>query len=130
MPSISASPSDIPQLNKQIEIDFKVLIAFANANVLDSGVLIFAHFADPEVFKSIHNWAYTEDFYVAEDWFGMNDLDVQSPTNPSELVICYLLHPFQLLPSFFHLCSPNSSVHCLFRLANSSSRCLFVMNLF
>ena len=89
MPSISASSSDVPQWNKRSSTYFEVLFAFASANLHDNGVLVLAHSADPEVSSSIHNWAHTEEFYVAEDWFGMNDLDLQSPTNPSELVIAF-----------------------------------------
>ena len=89
MPNISASLSDIPHWNKRSSSYFEVLFAFANANLHDDGVLVFAHPADPEVSSSIYNWAHTEEFYVAEDWFGMNDLDLQSPTNPAELVIVF-----------------------------------------
>ena len=69
------------------------MFAFANANLHDDNVLVFAHTVDPDVSRSIHNWAHTEEFYVAEDWFGMNDLDLQSPNTPSELVIPLYAHP-------------------------------------
>jgi hypothetical protein len=49
---------------------FEVLFAFAKANLHDDGVLVFAYAAEPEVSREIHNWAHTEEFYVAEDWFG------------------------------------------------------------
>ena len=114
VPSISASSSDVPQWNKRTDSYFEVLFAFASANLHDNGILVFAHSADPEVSKSIHNWADREDFYVAKRLVGMYDLNFQSPPKPSELVICYFLHPFQLLPCFFHLYSPNSTVHFLF----------------
>ena len=130
MPSILASPSDVPQWNKRTDTYFDILFAFASANLHDIGVLVFAHSADPEDSTSIHNWAHTKKFYVAEDWFGMNDLDLLLPTNLSELVIPYLLHPLHLVLCFFHLYSLDSTVHFLFRLASFSSRCLFVMNLF
>jgi hypothetical protein len=89
VPGISASSSDVPQWNMRSSSYFEVLFAFAKANLHDDGVLVFAHAADPEVSREIHNWAHTEEFYVAEDWFGMNDLDLQSPTSRSELVICF-----------------------------------------
>lgn len=89
MPGISASSLDVPQWNMRSSSYFEVLFAFAKANLHDDGVLVFAHAADPEVSREIHNWAHTEEFYVAEDWFGMNDLDLQSPTSRSELVICF-----------------------------------------
>ena len=74
-------------------------VSFANANLHDDGVLVAAN---PEVSRSIHNWAHTEEFYVAKDWFGMNDLDLQSPTNPSELVMFFCFCPS--LICLFFLC--------------------------
>jgi hypothetical protein len=124
VPGISASSSDVPLWNTRSSTYFEVLFAFANANLHDDGVLVFAHAADPEVSRSIHNWAHTMDFYVAEDWFGMSDLDLQSPSNPSELVLLLGLHPFSLIVSFFCFCFPNSSLHNFCRLANFSSRYL------
>ena len=100
VPAISSSSSDVPQWNKRSSTYVEVLFAFANANLHDDGVLVFAHATHPDVSRSIHKWAHTEDFYVAEDWFGTNDLNLQSPTNPSELVISFLPHSFVNL-SFF-----------------------------
>ena len=85
VPSISASSSEISQWNTRSSNYFEVLFAFASANLHDDGVLVFTHATDPEVSRLIHNWAHIEEFYVTEDWFGMNDLVFQSPTNPSEL---------------------------------------------
>ena len=89
MPNISSSSLDVPQWNKRSSTYLEVLFAFAIANLHDDGVLVFAHAADPEVSRSIYNWTHTKNFYIAEDWFGMNDLDLQSPTNPSKLVIAF-----------------------------------------
>ena len=130
MPSISASSSDVSQRNKRFSTYFEVLFAFANANLHDDGVLVLAHAVDPEFSRSIHNWTHIEKFYVAEDWFGMNDLDLQSPTNPSELENHFLLHLFSFLSYFFHLCIPNSTVQISYRLASSSARCLCIMSPF
>ena len=66
---------------------------------------MLAHAADPEVFRSIHNWVLTEELYVAEDWFGMNDLDFQLPTNPFVMVITFRLHMFSILSFFFQFVS-------------------------
>jgi len=82
---------------------FEVLFAFAKANLHDDGVLVFSHAADPDVSREIHNWAHTDEFYVAEDWFGMNDLDLQSPTSPSDLVISLLPRLFFHLPLFLEI---------------------------
>jgi hypothetical protein len=96
----------------------------------DDGVLVFSHAADLDVSRKIHNWAHTDEFYVAEDSFGMNDLDLQSPTSPSDLVISLL--PRLIFPCFFFLniCIPNSNIWNFVRLASSSSKCSFVINLF
>ena len=77
----------VPQWNTRSSTYFEVLFAFAHANLHDDGVLVFAHIFDPDMSRLIHNWAHTEEFYVAKDSFGMNDLDLRSPTTPSELVI-------------------------------------------
>ena len=131
MPSISASSSDVPHWNKRSSNDFEVLFAFASANLHDGGVLTFAHAADHEVSRSIHNWAHTEEFYVAEDWFGMNDLDLQSPTNSFELVIPFRIHPFSFLP-FFSFIYVFLILPFIFscRFASSSSSCLCVTSPF
>ena len=105
VPIISASSSDVPQWNNRSSTYFEVCFAFATANLHDNGVLVLAHAADSEVSRSIHNWAHREDFYVAEDWFSMNDLDLQSPTNPFEMVILFWLHMFSILSSFFQFFS-------------------------
>ena len=60
------------------------LFAFAKANLHDNNVIVFGYFADRDVSRAIHHWVRTKDFYVAEDWFGMNDLDFKSPMNSSE----------------------------------------------
>ena len=67
MPNISASSLDVPQWNKRSSNYFEVLFAFAIANLYDDDIIVFAHAADPNVSRSIHNWAHTEEFYVAED---------------------------------------------------------------
>jgi hypothetical protein len=67
VPGISASSSDVPQWNIRSATYVEILFAFANANLHNDGVLVFAHSADPEVLRSIHNWAHTEEFYVAKD---------------------------------------------------------------
>ena len=94
MLSISTSSSDVPQWNKRSSTYFEVLFAFTNANLHDDSVLVFAYAIDFDVSRSIHNWTHTEEFYVAEDWFDMNDLDLQSFTNPSELVNFFCPHQF------------------------------------
>ena len=52
---ISTSLSDVPALNKRSSTYFEVLFVFAIANLHDDVVLVFAHAADPEVFRSVYN---------------------------------------------------------------------------
>lgn len=73
---------------------FEVLFAFVNANLYNDGVIVFTHCVDPDVSRVIYNWAHTKDFYIAKDWFGMNDFDLQFLMNPSELLNSCSPHPF------------------------------------
>ena len=130
VPGISASPSDVPLWNKRSSSYFEVLFAFADANLHDDGVLVLVHPADYEVNSEIHNWAHTEKFYVAEEWFGMNDLDLQSPTTPSDLVIPFYPHLSCSCFFFVYFSNHNSKVWIFDRLASSSSRFSFVLNQF
>ena len=76
VPRISASSSDVFASNRRSSTYFEDFFALTNSNLYDDGVIVFAHSADPAVFRLIYDWTHTEDFYVAEDWFGMNDLNL------------------------------------------------------
>ena len=83
VPNIS---TDVPTWNKLHELYYECLFAFAKSNLYDHGVLVLAHCASANVSKSILNWAHTYNFHLTEDWFRMNDLDLQSPFVPSGVV--------------------------------------------
>ena len=83
VPNIS---TDVPTWNKLHESYYECLFAFAKSNLYDHGAFFFAHCASASVSKIVFYWAHTYDFYVAEDWFGMNDLDLQSHVVPSGVV--------------------------------------------
>jgi hypothetical protein len=109
VPNIS---TDVPAWNKLHESYYECLFAFAKSNLYDHGVLVLAHCASASVSKSILDWAHTYDFYLAEDWFGMNDLDLQSPFVPSGVVSTS--HSLSLLKCFsfhFHLNFKSFSFH-------------------
>jgi hypothetical protein len=86
---------------------YECLFAFAKFNLYDHGVFVLAHCASASVSWIVFYWAHTYDLYVAEDWFGMNDLDLQSLVVPSgvvsnsmsltTLMYCILFHFFQVL---------------------------------
>ena len=86
VPNIS---TDVPDWNKLHDSYYECLFAFAKSNLYDHGVLVIVHCASASVSRLIFDWAHTYDFYVAEDWFGMADLDLQSPVDPSGVVRPY-----------------------------------------
>lgn len=90
---ISTSFLDVHAWYKRFVTYFEVLFAFANTNLHNDGIIVFAHAADRDVSRSIHNWAHREDFYIAKYWFSMNNLDLQSPTVSSELISPCILPP-------------------------------------
>lgn len=96
----------------------------------DNDIIVFVHVAHLDISMLIYNCAYTEDFYVAEDWYSMNDIDLQSPAHPSILVVFYNSHPFLFLPCFLH--PKFLTIPCTFRADPqvSSSRWSCVMNMF
>ena len=75
VPNIS---TDVPAWNKLHESYYECFFAFAKSNLYDYGVLVLAHCASAGVSRIIFNWVHTYDLYITEDWFGMNDLDLQS----------------------------------------------------
>ena len=99
VPHISTSCEDIPPWNRCNASYFGALFAFVKKNLHDDSVIVFTHAADLKVHAEIYDWAHTESWYVAEEWFGMNDLDLQSPTNPTR-VVCYFSSKFISLKFF------------------------------
>jgi hypothetical protein len=131
VPNIS---TDVPAWNKLHDSYYECLFAFAKSNLYDQGVLVLAHCASATVSRSILDWAHTYDFYVAEDWFGMNDLDLQSPFNPSGVVSNSPSLPLSYWISFqfqfnFNSISFQFGIHC-FILGSSASRFFFVLTPF
>ena len=126
VPNIS---TEVPVWNKLHESYYECLFAFAKSNLYDHGVVVLAHCASASVSRLIFDWAHTYDFYVAEDWFGMADLDLQNPVVPSGVVsnslssnphlFCFSFDEFSLMKSY-----------SFFRLENSVSRFLFVLTPF
>ena len=104
VPNIS---TDVPAWNKLHESYYECLFAFAKSNLYDHGVLVLAHCASASVSMTVFYWAHIDDFYVAEDWFDMNDLDLQLLVVPSGvvsismsitmLIHCFSFHFFRVL---------------------------------
>ena len=83
---VSNISTDVPVWNKLHASYYECLYAFAKSNLYDHGVFVFAHCENASVSRLIFDWAHTYDFYVAKDWFGMADLDLQSLVVPSGVV--------------------------------------------
>ena len=104
VPNIS---NDVHAWNKLHEFYYECLCAFAKTNLYDYDVLVLAHCANATVSRIVFDWAHTYDFYTAEDWFGMNDLDLQCPVvpsgvvsnspSPTPLLSCFSFHFFRVL---------------------------------
>ena len=80
------SDSAIPEWNRRQTFYLENLFTFADANLHDDGVLLLMHPDDPELLKDIYGWAFTFDYSLAKDWWGLNELHLTSPTDPTELV--------------------------------------------
>ena len=52
----------------------------------DNGVILLEHPDNLVLTKDIHRWAFTFDYYLFKDWWGLNELHLTSPTHPIELV--------------------------------------------
>lgn len=76
VPRILTSRKDVPLWNMCHASYFEVIFAIANTNLHNDDVYIFAHTVYPNISMHIHSWAHMEDYYVAEDRFGMSDLDL------------------------------------------------------
>ena len=109
---------------------FECLFAFAKSNLYDHGVLVLVHCASASVSRMVFDWAHTYDFYMAEDWFGMADLDLPYPVDPFGLVSNYPSPSPFLFCFSFHFFRFLSNRFLFFRLANSISRFLFMLTPF
>ena len=93
VPHISTSSKDIPCWNRHSASYFGAFFAFLKKNLHDDSVIVLIHAMDPKVHAEIHDWVHTESWYMGEECFSTNDLDLQSPTNPTG-VVCYFSSKF------------------------------------
>ena len=94
MSIISTYDSNVLTWNKQGDDYLKDVFSFAQTNLHNDSVLVFIHLDNPNLVRSIYDRAYTCHFYVAKDWWGLNELHLKLPIDLTELV-----------SSFFH-CQP------------------------
>jgi hypothetical protein len=93
------SNSMVPEWNKRLEGYFEYLFSFAPANLHDDAVLLVIHPNDPALLLDLRNWAYTFDFELLRDWWGLNILHISSSVDRSQKV-CNSFDNLQLL--FYH----------------------------
>jgi len=99
---------------------FDGLFQFAHANLYDEGVFVVAHATSFDVPAAIDNWAYSTDFYMADEWFGISELDLQSPFFGSGTFL--LLYPSLLFCFLLSNLQTHYYVQLYYRHASSSSR--------
>ena len=122
--------TDVPAWNIPYESYYECLFAFAKSNFYDHGVFVLAHCANTFISRIIFYWAYTYDFYVAENLFGMNDLDLQSPVVSSGVVSNFLSLITLMYYVLFHLFRVLRNCFNFFIRENLASRFLFVLTPF
>ena len=75
------SSSAIPDWNRRLEDYFEVLFTFAATHLHDDAVLLVIHPNDPVVAHALRNWAFTFDFELVQDWWGLNGLHLVYPAD-------------------------------------------------
>jgi hypothetical protein len=77
------------------------------------------------VSRIVFDWAFTYNFYVAKDWFGMIDLDLQSHVVPSGVVSN---SPFASVLLFISLLPSLMKSYSLFQIRKFSIKIIVCLN--
>ena len=86
LPVPLVSSSAVPEWNKRSEGYFEYLFSFAAANLHDDAILLVIHPHDPALLLDLQNWAYTFEFELLRDWWGLNNLYLFSSVDHSQKV--------------------------------------------
>lgn len=120
-------------MNVRLEGYVESIFEFAEAYFLDDGALFLFHCNNSSLCKEVTDKAYQYNMKVFEDWWGINNLLLASPKDPSHIVLVFLTPNFYLLSLnviiIFMFCITNSVrliVVCLFL---DSAVCLFCRQL-
>ena len=112
MPTVSNPFSSIPQWNVRPKGYVESIFEFAEAYLQDDGAFLLFHCDNSNLRKEVADKAYQYDMKVFEDWWGINDLLLASPKDPSRTVLVFLTLNFCLLSLnviiIFMFCSTNT----------------------
>jgi hypothetical protein len=88
LPVLSASnpPSVVPPWNSQDPEYVVSIFEFSSYYLQNDGVLLLIHNNDQKLTADIFDQAETYDFVMHKDWWGINDLELASPTDPDSKV--------------------------------------------
>lgn len=101
MPGISVPSTVIPPWNVRPEKYVDTIFEFAEIYLHDDGALLLFHANDRDVLIDVEECAETYNFHLECDWWGMNDLPLASPRNPSTTVIVIFISSFSYHPFIF-----------------------------
>ena len=97
------------------------IFEFAEAYLQDDGALLLFHCDDSSFRKEVADKAYQYDMKVFEDWWGINNLLLASPKDPSRTVpVCLTLN----------FCLLSLNVIIIFMFCSTNSLCLLAICLF
>ena len=94
VPGISIPSTIIPPWNVRPEKYVDTIFEFAEIYLHDDAALLLFHANDRDVLIDVEECAETYNFHLECDWWGMNDLPLASPRNPSTTVIVIFISSF------------------------------------
>ena len=86
VPSVSNPPSVVPPWNSRDPEYVVSIFEFASHYLQNDGALLLIHNNDRKLTTDIFDQAETYDFVMHKDWWGINDLELASPTDPDSKV--------------------------------------------
>ena len=86
VPSVSNPPSVVPPWNSRDPEYVVSIFEFASHYLQNDGALLLIHNNDRKLTADIFDQAETYDFVMHKDWWGINDLELASPTDPDSKV--------------------------------------------
>ena len=74
----------IPTWNVRSNNYFEILFSFARNNLDDDAVILIIHSTEPEVLKDLQEWAFEYGYNQVNNWWGLNNLLLASPSPVDE----------------------------------------------
>ena len=82
------NPNAIPPWNVREPGYVESIFEFARMYLQQDGVVLLFHCDDPELVTEVFDMALSYDFLLCKDWWGINELPLQSPKHGSRKVLC------------------------------------------